>query len=89
MNLLELGAPLLPILQARLILHDFKLDRERTAGAGRDWSREVNLVFDWLPRPDRVVGLAINHARPRAAAKAFAGDDARRTEVILYTILHF
>ncbi len=88
-NLLELGTPLLPILQVRLILHDFKLDRERTPGAGRDWSREVNLVFDWLPRPDRVVGLAVNHARPRAAAKAFAGDDARRTEIILYTVLHF
>lgn len=88
-NLLEFGAPLLPVLQARLMLHEFKLDRERTPGAGRDWSREANLVFDWLPRPDRVIGLALNHARPRAAAKAFAGDDARRTEIIVYTVLHF
>lgn len=88
-NLLEFGAPLLPILQARLILHDFGLDRERTPGAGRDWSREVNLVFDWVPLPDRMIGLAVNHARPRAAAKAFAEDDASRTEIILYTVLHF
>ncbi|WP_448507159.1 hypothetical protein [Immundisolibacter sp.] len=88
-NLLEFGGPLSPVLQARMIVHDFKLDRERTPGAGRNWSREVNLVFDWLPKPDRVIGLAVNHARPRAAAEAFAGDDAPRTEIILYTIAHF
>lgn len=88
-NLLEFGSPLTRTVQARLMLFDFSLDRERTPQAGRNWSREANLVFDWVPRADRVFGLAVNHARPRQAAKAFAGDDAPRTEVILYTVWHF
>lgn len=84
----EFGLPLSPTLHTRLQLFDFELDQARMPGAGRDWSREANLILDWYPAPDRLLGVAVNHARPRRAAKALLGD-ASRTEVVLYAMLHF
>ena len=75
--------------KVRLQLFDFDLDREWTAGAGKQWSREANFILDWYYSPKKAFGLAVNYAWPENAAEAFVGDDNGRFEAMVWAILSF
>jgi hypothetical protein len=87
--MLEVGAFATRNVKLRAMLFDIDLDREWTPGAGKQWSREINLVLDWTPSDKLFYGAAVNYARPQRAAKAFAGDDASRVESMVWVIRYF
>lgn len=88
-SVLEGGFHPTPTTSLRLQLFDFNLDREWVPGAGKQWSREANLIFDWYANPKRILGLAVNYAQPKQAAKSFVGNNDDRLEVIAWAILSF
>jgi hypothetical protein len=88
-TLFEFGLNPGPTTRLRLQLYDIKLDREWVSGAGRNWSREVNVVFDWTPPGQVVYGLAANYAEPRSAAHAFVGDNESRLELMAWVMWFF
>lgn len=88
-TLIEFGLNPSPTTRLRVQLYDIKLDREWVAGAGRNWSREVNVIFDWTPPGQVIYGLAANLAEPRSAARAFVGDDESRLELMAWLMWFF
>jgi hypothetical protein len=65
------------------------LDRQLTAGAGRQWSHEVNVIFDWYPNEFFFAGGEFGWAQPLKAAEAYAGDDDETTEIVLWAGVQF
>lgn len=88
-SMLEVGAFASRNVKLRAMLFDIDLDREWTPGAGRQWSREINLILDWTPSDKLFCGVAVNYARPQRAAKAFVGDDNSRVESMVWVIRYF
>ena len=88
-SLFEVGGFARPNVKLRAQLFDFNLHREWIPGAGKQWSREVNLVLDWIYTKDRVFGAALNYARPQHAAEAFIGDNDSRVEAMVWMVLLF
>ncbi len=88
-SLIELGLQPSTTTRLRIQFYDINLDREWSPGAGRNWSREINTIFDWTPPGPRIYGLAVNYAQPQSAARAFVGDDQSRLELMVWVIWHF
>ncbi|MGB3082864.1 MAG: alginate export family protein [Candidatus Omnitrophota bacterium] len=65
------------------------LDREITANARKQWSNEINIMFDWYPNDWFWCGLLWGHAHPLKAAKEYTGDKQNTTEVVLYAGVDF
>ncbi len=73
----------------RVQLFDFRLDEEIIAGAGREWSREANVIFDWYPTEKIYTGVEFGYAHPRKAAKAFNGANENTVEVSAWVGVSF
>jgi hypothetical protein len=52
----------------------FWLDKEVTAGAGKKWSEELTLIFDWYPNDNFFAGAEFGWARPLKAARELFGN---------------
>jgi len=65
------------------------LDRQITAGAGKRWSQEVNIILDYFPNNWFFSGAQFGYAHPLKAARAYAGDDQNTTEFILWAGVNF
>lgn len=67
-----------------------RLDREVTQNAGKDWSDEVNLIFDWFPNEYFFAGLELGLAAPNKAAKEHPGYGEEDTlEVVTWVGVQF
>ncbi|MFH1318852.1 MAG: hypothetical protein ABIH71_07540 [Candidatus Omnitrophota bacterium] len=64
----------------RLLYVDVNLDRENNADAGKRFSREWNLIFEWFPNEHFFYGAEFSIAHPLKAAKVYAGDDENTLE---------
>jgi hypothetical protein len=73
----------------RFFYYDFWLNRPIVAGAGKDFSREFDVVFDWYPNCWLFLGAEFGYAHPLKAARAYAGDDQDTYEMWLWAGLHF
>lgn len=67
----------------------FTLDRLITSNAGREWSHEFNICFDYFPNDWFFCGAHFGYARPLQAAKAHKGDDEDTTEIRLWVGVAF
>ncbi|MBU1125404.1 MAG: alginate export family protein [Candidatus Omnitrophica bacterium] len=65
------------------------LDRPLNAGAGKRWSHEVNIIFDYFPNEWFFSGAEFGYAHPLEAARSYAGDDQDTTEFILWAGVNF
>jgi hypothetical protein len=66
----------------------FWLDKEVTAGAGKKWSEELTLIFDWYPNDNFFAGAEFGWARPLKAAKDLFGD-SNTTEFVTWFGVQF
>ena len=66
----------------------FWLDKEVTAGSGKKWSEELNLIFDWYPNDIFFAGWEFGWARPLKAAKDSFGD-RNTTEFVVWAGVQF
>jgi hypothetical protein len=65
------------------------LDRQITAGAGKRWSHEVNIILDYFPNDRFFSGIQFGYAHPLKAARGYAGDDQDTTEFLLWSGVNF
>lgn len=65
------------------------LDRQITEEAGKRWSHEVNIIFDYFPNNWFFSGAEFGYAHPLKAARAYAGDDQDTTEFLLWLGVNF
>lgn len=61
-----------------------ELDKELVAGAGKKWSHEVNIIFDWYPNEWFYAGAEFGYAHPLDAAEAFMGTNKDTTVFMLW-----
>ena len=66
----------------------FWLEKEVTAGAGKKWSEELNLIFDWYPNDTFFAGAEFGWARPLKAAKDLFGN-RNTTEFVTWAGVQF
>lgn len=86
----EVGLSPSPTTMLRAQYYEFWLDREVTPNAGKEWSEEVNIIFDWFPNEYFFAGMEFGWARPRKAAKEHPGfGDKTTTEVVTWIGLQF
>lgn len=84
----EVGLFLTETTMLRTQYYFFWLDKEVTAGAGKKWSEEVNLIFDWYPNDNFFAGAMFGWARPLKAAKDLYGD-RNTTEFVTWVGVEF
>jgi len=82
--MLEAGITPTQATQFRIQFLDFNLNKEMSPGSGRQWSQEINTIFDWYPAENSFYGIALNYAHPRGAAVAFNGDNENVTELVVW-----
>jgi hypothetical protein len=70
----EVGAFPTETTMLRAQFYFFWLDKEVTAGAGKKWSEELTLIFDWYPNDNFFAGAEFGWARPLKAAKDLFGN---------------
>ena len=66
-----------------------RLDRQIMDDAGKNWSHEFNIIFDWYPNKWFFCGAEFGYAHPLNAARAYAGDDQDTTEFVLWVGVEF
>ncbi len=88
-RLLEFG--IFPSYTARVLIQllDFDLQYEAVPLAGRQWSKEVDLILDWYPSETLFFGVALNILKPDQAAQAVFLDDEKVREVVFWLGLTF
>jgi hypothetical protein len=84
----EVGLSPTETTMVRAQFYFFWLDKEITAGSGKKWSEEVNLIFDWYPNDNFFAGLEFGWAKPLKAAKDLFGN-RNTTEFIVWAGLEF
>jgi len=75
--------------KVRLFYYDFLLNRQIIADAGKNFSREINLVFDWFPKDWFFCGVEFGLAHPLKAGKAYAGANDNTMEVVSWMGVKF
>jgi hypothetical protein len=73
----------------RLQYYDISLDRENNAGAGKRFSREWDIIFDWYPNDKFYCGIRFDYAHPLKAARVYSGCDDNTSEVVTWLGLQF
>ncbi len=73
----------------RIQYTDINLDRENNANAGKRFSREWNLIYDWFPNDYFFCGVELGFAQPLKAARVYAGDDEDTLEVVTWAGVQF
>jgi len=76
---LEFGTKPSETTRVRLFLQNFRLDTGSyfgglPEGVGKNFANELNLVFDYAPRPNFSLWVLVGYAQPKDAGKALFGD---------------
>lgn len=74
-NMVKLTAYPTSKLRTGVIGYQFSYDKAPEGVSSRDFAKEVDLYFDWMPDEHWTVGAAYGVARPESGAKQFFGSD--------------
>ena len=66
-----------------------RLDRQITTNAGKEWSNEINIIFDWYPNDWFWCGILWGYAHPLKAAEMYSGDKQDTNEFVFYAGVEF
>ena len=66
-----------------------KLDRPFQADHGKEWSQEVDLIFDYFLNDHFFFGAALAYSKPSDAAKGYFGNKRDTYEFMVWSRVHF